>query len=107
MEGDCAEADKAAGRLTVMRKVRPSGGWFLGGCRYTQENQLLNCSSLEFSEVILESSTFAPVIHPSHHTVSISSPNSYFLFSFTSPHFWFTAHLFTSGGLEPCQSVTS
>lgn len=64
-----------------MKEVEPYGGWLLaerrkGGHKHTQEKQLLDCPNLHFSEVILESITFAPIIHR-HPAICLShSPNS-------------------------------
>lgn len=64
-----------------MKEVEHYGGWFLSerrkwGHKYTQEKQLLDRPNLHFSEVILESITFAPIIYH-HHAICLShSPNS-------------------------------
>lgn len=47
-----------------------------GGHKYTQENQLLDRPNLHFSEVILESITFAPIIHHHHAMFVYLIPNS-------------------------------
>lgn len=63
-----------------MREVEPYGGWFLegrkGGQKYTQENLLLDRPNLHFPEVILESITFAPIIHHHHAMFVYLIPNS-------------------------------
>lgn len=64
--------------LTIMWEVEPYGGWFLaerrkGGHKYAQENQLLDRPNLHFSEVILESITFAQLSITITLCLSISS----------------------------------